>query len=781
MSIKEAGYLPLLGPDRLYPEELVTIKEKRPANISLIKSLSEQARDRMRLFKHDLFDLFGIKHTSQISELYGHPEKKEEINQRFIQRYKEYILSYQGSNSYKELLTKNQDSDVFVEHLISDSLIEADSIINELENRDYGMLNQYSTSIGVTSELVNIQNPADLLLLSVSPNIPNRLKYEAKRKLVLMDLSLHRILETADERKQMDTFLRFLGDTMWPESRVANDVLEVVTDHSPIDYACRKVEVLEANDKPYIHAFRRYTRFDVRSWMPEAALASAEENKKKPVYLEQSIHNRARVALRMLQEDTLNPQDLPEYARLRLVFSDKKDILLFLGSLQERSKTTKFPFSFTHITDNIDPQDSYRTGQSRPESFNIQCSFKGSVFNLQLHTIRTYMDGRLRDGVSNEETMIRNNVEKGVVDLLYPEDIYGDDSGDEEVQGRKQSITRYLDTIIQDTRSRKRYTALDLPPHRRPESRSFKMYLDSDLIADVEKIINQMRVDKNFQFPDVVLAVESKSAFAAQVLTERLGNASELLVYSNNDHQIHELRRNKNRNILIVDDVGFNLTKVRHLKSLLEARVSVLIKKEGISPEKEALIDYYGRTISKDDWMKFFWEQPDAEDHFPKVQSIAVIYKTDKEGNLLLLAEHPLQRGDDQTFKLPGGSHEPTIDGPNLTSTIIRELQEEAHKKISPDRLSALGDIPYSYSDGPNSSSIRFGVARAFAIKAGRNERFDYLDTTPGEEAEYVWVKPEEFMQNSRRYSYQSAVQMLVERERERHKDISRKHRLFSF
>jgi hypothetical protein len=90
----------------------------------------------------------------------------------------------------------------------------ADAVIGQLRGK---VLAAYSSHIEISNEIETAKNPVDLLLMIFDDRYHQKIRFEAKRKLVLMGLagSIDQRERETDIENKFATFLNFLNQYVW--------------------------------------------------------------------------------------------------------------------------------------------------------------------------------------------------------------------------------------------------------------------------------------------------------------------------------------------------------------------------------------------------------------------------------------------------------------------------------------------------------------------------------------------------------------------------------------
>ncbi|MDZ7642448.1 MAG: hypothetical protein U5J62_10565 [Desulfurivibrio sp.] len=127
----------------------------------------------------------------------------------------------------------------------------ADGVINYLRAK---VLANYAPYIEMTNEIDSTRNPVDLLLILFDDRYHRKARFEAQRKLVLMNLAGaidQRERETEVEHKFL-RFLNFLNAEVWShKAKIGElDIVYLHSRHDLKDFSCREVEVKHREELP---------------------------------------------------------------------------------------------------------------------------------------------------------------------------------------------------------------------------------------------------------------------------------------------------------------------------------------------------------------------------------------------------------------------------------------------------------------------------------------------------------------------------------------------------
>ncbi|MDJ0807691.1 MAG: hypothetical protein QNJ78_12765, partial [Gammaproteobacteria bacterium] len=180
---------------------------------------------RYRAVRGQIFDLLQIESFDEIPSLINDPVKR---TQRTRRAYELLGNLFGISGELSEVRSKI--------HEYADT---ADSVIGYLKNK---VLAAYSSHIEISNEIETTQNPVDLLLITFDDRYHKKIRFEAKRKLVLMGLagSIDQRERETDIERKFSSFLNFLNQHVW-SSKLKIGELEIAylfSRHDAQDFSC---------------------------------------------------------------------------------------------------------------------------------------------------------------------------------------------------------------------------------------------------------------------------------------------------------------------------------------------------------------------------------------------------------------------------------------------------------------------------------------------------------------------------------------------------------------
>lgn len=693
----------------------------------IYSSLRDQDKLELLLTRKLVCELLGVKSFYQIDkEIFSDTQRKQTLNKGFIEKYG--AMYGLGNRNFAE-----------IESSVQKALQDADLVLNTLENQETGLLRHLKTSIGVTNEIPAIKDPIDLLLIIFSPKASQKLRYEARRKLMLMDLSFRSNLETCDHEKQIGNLLRFLNTNMWKGGLGITDDVEIISDHSPFDYSCQKVSILGEEEKIVPSAYKRYTKFSMRRW-------DDQKGEQKHVYVEHRLKDPVAQILKLMRKDTKDPAKIDDYLGLKFVFETKKDIYDFLFTLQKRILESGSMIVFEEYYDTIANGNYFKItnpgSSNKLEIVKVHAVINGARIEFQMHTFRSFLDSRYHDERGFEVFAIKRlfegekrsngDFDPGAIDLVYPSDINGFD------------VLNSKDALIDERRTAVRNAAFYIPKERTQQGYLYEKYTSEEFLADMIKIVQQLE-----EYPEQIIAVGTSGHFMAAQLSKLLGGV-QIIEYNEDLKGIVNNKRS-----LVVNGLTKDARRIKKIREIIpNSKVAVIA--ERLEEETKSFVNYRARNIKSDVWFNYYWEMPDINITF--AQGIALFYRANKEGQIEFLVEESKDSSGDKNLKLIGGKHEKRE--PDLSTTVLRELEEETGKKYKRSDFIPLDNLSFDFKPDLDKdvrqADVKKGFSQAFAKKV--SEKFNLPIKEREETGKHVWVTVNEFKKRSMWPSYSSCI-----------------------
>lgn len=392
-------------------------------NINLAKPFSPQTRrwvrnlclnktnvTKYRALRGQIFEFLGISSFSQIPQLLVDHSNQRELNQRACSLLGK-MFGFDGTARE-------------IEARVSEYARTADAVITTLNGK---ILAPYASSIATTNEIEVTNDPVTLLLIMFDDRYHKKARFEARRKLMLMNLAGsidQRERETMTEEKFLD-FLHFLNDYVWSKSLKIgeHDIIYLHSRHAEEDFRCLEVKVLSAgqakaqkagkNEKITLLKRRRFTA----------------GSRDIPIYV--SIRKKPPEAkvLKLLRKNEKNPAvAVDDELGLMAVLDTVADIKTFQLHLTRSASRANSFMVLEDISDTLTGKSPYRTtntgSSSQTEMLKFFARLGGMRVEFIIHTNRTWLNYMLQKDVAHDEYEVKRLFDTGVMELLFPKDIF---------------------------------------------------------------------------------------------------------------------------------------------------------------------------------------------------------------------------------------------------------------------------------------------------------------------------------------------------------------------
>ena len=365
---------------------------------------------RYRAVRGQIFDLLQVDSFDEIPVLLRDQALRDERTQRA------YVLLgnlFGISGELSEVRSK-----------IHEYAATADAVIGYLKNK---VLAAYSSHIEISNEIETTQNPIDLLLICFDNRYHKKIRFEAKRKLVLMGLagSIDQRERETDIENKFSNFLNFHNQQVW-SSKLKIGELEIAylfSRHDPKDFSCTQVEVLDAQSAKTLHGFsprEKLTLIKRRLFH--------DRGREIPVYVTVRKKDSAAKVLKLLRKNEKNPAvAVDDELGLMAVLDNINHVNRFLRHLTRAAVKADSFMILEDISDTLTggQYQANNVGSSgRTQMLKFFARLGGMRVEFIIHTNQSYLNYRYQRDISHDEYEVRRLFDTGVTDFLFPPDIY---------------------------------------------------------------------------------------------------------------------------------------------------------------------------------------------------------------------------------------------------------------------------------------------------------------------------------------------------------------------
>lgn len=362
-----------------------------------------------RAVRAQIFNLLDVGGFGEIAELVGNRALRAERSRRA----NELLGSLFHISPIPELVT----------YKIHEYAQTADSVIKYLQEK---LLSPYAADIELSNEIETTFNPVDLLLLFFDNRFHKKVRFEAKRKLVLMNLAgtIDQKERETDIEGKFSDFITFLNEFVWsPRFKIGDhEKVFLHSHHAPDDFACTQVEVLDAEQARAVQAgdHQLLTHLKRRRFN--------DGGQTIPVYVSVRKKSPAAKVLKLLRKNEKNPAAaVSDELGLMAVLDDRGAVRRFVKHLTRAALHSGSLLTLEDISDTL--TGGYYGGTSVGSSSQTQMlKFFARLGNIRvefiIHTNQSYLNYRFQRNIAHDEYEVRRIFDSDVAEFLFPRDLY---------------------------------------------------------------------------------------------------------------------------------------------------------------------------------------------------------------------------------------------------------------------------------------------------------------------------------------------------------------------
>ena len=300
----------------------------------------------------------------------------------------------------------------------------ADAVIHSLTDK---ILSPYASHIEATNEIEVANNPVELLLIMFNDDYHKKARFEARRKLILMTLagSIDQRERETDIENKFSAFLAFLNGYVWsPNLKIGDlDPVYLYSTHSREDYSCTGVAVLT----PLQAKLVKQAKGEELTLIKRRSFNAGE--KKTPIYV--SIRKKPPEAkvLKLLRKNEKNPAvAVDDELGLMAVLDSVSDVKSFQQHLTRSASRANSLMVLEDISDTLVEHTQYRgraVGSSKKTAMmKFFARLGGMRVEFIIHTNQTWLNYMYQQDVAHNEYEVKRIFDTGVIELLFPVDIF---------------------------------------------------------------------------------------------------------------------------------------------------------------------------------------------------------------------------------------------------------------------------------------------------------------------------------------------------------------------
>ncbi|MCP4340690.1 MAG: hypothetical protein GY799_17840 [Desulfobulbaceae bacterium] len=302
----------------------------------------------------------------------------------------------------------------------------ADGVIRYLKR---AVLSPYSSYLDMDNKVDAIYDPVELLLIPFDDRYHKKARFEAKRKLVLMQLAAaieQRERETEIEKK-FASFLDFLNNHVWSsDAKIGEqEPAFLLSRHSPEDFSCSEVSVhawdrgAEETDKPLEYGLKK--TLIKRLWFHS-------NDRKIPIYVIVRKKEPVAKVLKLLRKGEENPDvAVADELGLMGVLDRISDVRTFQKHLIECAFRAGSFLIQEDVSDTLEgglPYNGNVGSSANTPMLKFFARMGGMRIEFIIHTNKSFLNYIYQRGVAHREYEVNRLFDSGVANLLFPKDIY---------------------------------------------------------------------------------------------------------------------------------------------------------------------------------------------------------------------------------------------------------------------------------------------------------------------------------------------------------------------
>jgi hypothetical protein len=299
----------------------------------------------------------------------------------------------------------------------------ADAVINQLRGK---LLAPYAVHLETGNEIETSHDPVELLLRVFDDRFHMKTRFEAKRKLVLMNLagSIDQRERETDIENKFYTFLEFLNRNVWSQQHKIGhlETAYLSSRHDPDDFRCLEVKVVGVADglTPAGEG-EKLTLLKRRLFQ--------DGGRDIPVYVSVRKKDSAAKVLKLLRKNEKNPAvAVDDELGLMAVLDSIGDVKRFVRHMTRSAIESGSLMTLEDISDTL-TGGHYHAGNVGSSSQTPMLKFfarmGGMRVELIIHTNQSYLNYRFQHDIAHDEYEVKRIFDSGVAEFLFPEDIYG--------------------------------------------------------------------------------------------------------------------------------------------------------------------------------------------------------------------------------------------------------------------------------------------------------------------------------------------------------------------
>jgi hypothetical protein len=397
---------PFVTLDSLQPSSSIFSRQARTMASLLGRG---ELSTKYRIIRNQIFEFLNVRSFAAIQTLLHDRARRQEIDHRAYMLLGN-MFGIEGTE--REIVSR-----------VNNYSRTADGVIHYLRSK---VLANYSSHIEMTNEIDALSSPAELLLIVYNDRYHQKARFEAKRKLILMNMAGsidQRERETCIESK-FAQFLEFLNDHVWSKKAKIGqlEIVYLLSTHEKNNFTCEQLKIINRKEAEHIslEPGQKLTLLKRRRF--------TANGREIPIYV--SIRKKPPEAkvLKLLRKGEENPAvAVDDELGLMGVLESTQDIKIFQKHLTSSAIAANSFMALEDISDSLTGArwTSKNTGSSsNTVMFKFFARLGGMRVEFIVHTYQSYLNYIYQRDVSHDEYEVKRIFDTGVAELLFPQSIY---------------------------------------------------------------------------------------------------------------------------------------------------------------------------------------------------------------------------------------------------------------------------------------------------------------------------------------------------------------------
>lgn len=308
---------------------------------------------------------------------------------------------------------------------IKEYALTADAVINQLRSK---LLAPYASHLETGNEIDTTQDPVELLLRIFDDRFHMKTRFEAKRKLVLMNLagSIDQRERETDIENKFYAFLEFLNRNVWSvQHKIGHlEPAYLLSRHDPDDFRCLDVKVVDPADHTELKEpgpGEKLTLLKRRVFQ--------DNGRNIPVYVSVRKKDSAAKVLKLLRKNEKNPAvAVDDELGLMAVLDSIGDVKRFVRHMTRSAIKSGSLMTLEDISDTLTGGQYHSSNvgsSSQTPMLKFFARLGGMRVELIIHTNQSYLNYCFQRDIAHDEYEVKRIFDSGVAEFLFPREIYG--------------------------------------------------------------------------------------------------------------------------------------------------------------------------------------------------------------------------------------------------------------------------------------------------------------------------------------------------------------------